>query len=830
MESNKADKHGVIISVLFLTFTFCIFGPFQLYITNASELFFSFRDIWWICALIALFSGLFFIIVGLLLKGKLREFYCCILWGIAIGFYIQGNIISVNYGTLDGKVNWEQYNGVGVWNTVIWIVCITSPFIIYKLFPKLWNIIRDYISIGILAVQVIILCLLFIMTDNSFGTDCQLTNFGRFQLSKNENTIVFVLDAYDSQYFSDFIEQHPEYKETLWSDFIFYPDTVGGGARTLIAMPQILTGEYYTSEGSYPDYLEKAYQSTDLYQNLDKAKYNIGIYTQGQFVSPIMKDMIINIKSGKKQVSSYSTLAYYLYRFTACRYFPHELKKNVWMYSGDFDAAVDSSGSDQSSYLINDAFFYRDLVENGITLQDDKNAFRLYHLMGAHAPYTLDSQAQRSAELTSLEQQQLGVMHILETYFNQMKQLGIYNNANIVILADHGDLNFAQNPLLLIKKGQDTEKFTINDVPVSYTNLHSTLMSLIGVQDSKNKSIFDLTSTDNQERLFYFHSLDYDTETEFLIKGYAGDPENVHKTGRVLSVFVDSKQNKYRLGTTLYFNLRATGLQYATKGFSFLESTHTWTDGSEVIMSFPLQKPLRKDAFVSISLLFVANGKQRVEVYINDTFLNNYVVDTNQMNFIIPKEMITNDELVIRFELPDAAQFSATDPRTFGLAFESMVIREKQSSDAESGIFFRDYHFGDRILFTNERDGTRYFRSGISGIETDFAWSLGKSGQIVLDIENPNEDLTGNFQFKLIYAAPQRLIICSDGQTLYNQEIISTEQSIEFEVPAECVKNGRLVLDLEYPDAVSPESLGKGSDTRQLAFGFSSIRFFEGEV
>ena len=829
MESNKADKHGVIISVLFLTFTFCIFGPFQLYITNASELFFSFRDIWWICALIALFSGLFFIIVGLLLKGKLREFYCCILWGIAIGFYIQGNIISVNYGTLDGKVNWEQYNGVGVWNTVIWIVCIISPFIIYKLFPKLWNIIRDYISIGILAVQVIILCLLFIMTDNSVGTHCQLTNFGRFQLSKNENTIVFVLDAYDSQYFSDFIEQHPEYKETLWSDFIFYPDTVGGGARTLIAMPQILTGEYYTSEGSYPDYLEKAYQSTDLYQSLDKAKYNMGIYTQGQFVSSIMKDMIINIKSGKKQVSSYSTLAYYLYRFTACRYFPHQLKKNVWMYSGDFDAAVDSSGSDQSSYLIDDALFYRDLVENGITLQDDKNAFRLYHLMGAHAPYTLDSQAQRSVTETSLEEQQIGVMHILEAYFDQMKQLGVYDNANIVVLADHGSLNYSQNPLLLIKRGQETKTFTRSDVPVSYTNLHSTLLSFLPKSNRSGKTIFELTHEDNKERFFYMHSADNVT-VEYIIRGEASDPDNVHETGKTYRVFASEEPGKYCFGDMLYFDARATGLQYAVKGFSVSEASHTWTDGFEVIMSFPLQKPLRKDAFVSISLLFVANGRQRVEVYINDTFLNNYVVDTNQMNFIIPKEMITNDELVIRFELPDAAQFSATDPRTFGLAFESMVIREKQSSDAESGIFFRDYHFGDRIFFTNERDGTRYFRSGISGIETDFAWSLGKSGQIVLDLEKPNEDLTGNFQFKLIYAAPQRLIISSDGQTLYNQEIISTEQSIEFEVPAECVKNGRLVLDLEYPDAVSPESLGKGSDTRQLAFGFSSIRFFEGEV
>ena len=62
MESNKADKHGVIISVLFLTFTFCIFGPFQLYITNASELFFSFREIWWICALIALFRDSFLLL------------------------------------------------------------------------------------------------------------------------------------------------------------------------------------------------------------------------------------------------------------------------------------------------------------------------------------------------------------------------------------------------------------------------------------------------------------------------------------------------------------------------------------------------------------------------------------------------------------------------------------------------------------------------------------------------------------------------------------------------------------------------------------------------
>ena len=68
MEQDKASKCGVIISSSLLVFTFCIFGPFQLYITNASELFFSFGDIWWICVILSLIFELLAIIIGLILK------------------------------------------------------------------------------------------------------------------------------------------------------------------------------------------------------------------------------------------------------------------------------------------------------------------------------------------------------------------------------------------------------------------------------------------------------------------------------------------------------------------------------------------------------------------------------------------------------------------------------------------------------------------------------------------------------------------------------------------------------------------------------------------
>ena len=209
---------------------------------------------------------------------KWREYYCCTLWGVAIGLYIQGNIVSTNYGTLDGRIDWELYQGVGIWNTILWIACLALPFLLYKFVPGIWRFICNYISAGILAVQLIILCILFAtFNSRSVDIDYQLTNLGRFQLSKNENTLIFVLDAYDSQYFSDFIEQYPEYKERLWSNFTFYPNTVGGGIRTKLAMPQILTNQHYITEEPYQSYLEKAYTPAYLYNALHDEKYNIGI-------------------------------------------------------------------------------------------------------------------------------------------------------------------------------------------------------------------------------------------------------------------------------------------------------------------------------------------------------------------------------------------------------------------------------------------------------------------------------------------------------------------------------------------------------------------------
>ena len=97
----------------------------------------------------------------------------------------------------------------------------------------------------------------------------------------------------------------------------------------------------------------------------------------------------------------------------------------------------------------------------------------------------------------------------------------------------------------------------------------------------------------------------------------------------------------------------------------------------------------------------------------------------------------------------------------------------------------------------------------------------GKKWTIILDIGNISTNLIGEIKFVSIYAAPQTLSIQSEGKVLYHALLTEAEGTVIFTIPADCVQNGRLILNLEYPDAVSTESSG-----REIAFAFSSMCFY----
>ena len=139
----------------------------------------------------------------------------------------------------------------------------------------------------------------------------------------------------------------------------------------------------------------------------------------------------------------------------------------------------------------------------------------------------------------------------------------------------------------------------------------------------------------------------------------------------------------------------------------------------------------------------------------------------------------------------------------------------------------KSYVIGTPIIFTTENDGRIYFELGASAIEADSIWSVGKEGKMVIPVESNPTDLLAQFTFKTVYNGEQSVIVKSNESVLFEGIVSASNLEITFEIPASCIQNHQLVLNLYYSDAVSPASLNRSADSRVLAVAYSQIVFSE---
>ncbi|MBR2068052.1 MAG: sulfatase-like hydrolase/transferase [Solobacterium sp.] len=690
METSFENSKGILVWIpIFLTSTMLFFGTLQMYIANYSEFYFDLKDVLLPMCLIMLVGALVLMAILFFLKGKSRAILLCILFGIAIGLFIQGNFVTTNYGVLNGEpINWDAYQFTAIWNTLMWIAVILIPIFIYKYYP---DMIKNIIIMGsVMVVAIESINAIITVSGTNFSNkqmnyEYVLSKNNEFKLSNKENIIVFLLDAYDASYFKEFVDAHPTYKESTWSNFVFYPNTVGGSTRTVVAIPHLLTNYPYTTGETYQDYINESYENTNLYSELEKQNYDIGIFTNSSYVSEKTARNFVNYSSDRKMVNNYSILAKKWLKFVGFRYFPHIIKPQFWMYSGDFDLAAfnqaDEEGKSDPYSISYDDVFYNDFINGGISLNNEQNAFRFYHLLGAHGPYFLKSDGTRSDTPTSRQEQEEGVWKIVDNYLSELKANGIYDSSNIIILADHGDTAVEQNPLFMVKRANTNSEFTIDERSVSYSNFIPTILEMTGAKH-EGKSIFELDETDNATR--YFYRQIKDALYEYIVEGDAGVKDSVVETGITYPIFgAAGGKEKYIFGTELYFDIRSTGNRYGTKGFRGAESNFTWLMGEQAIMEIPLQDKAKSDLQLHIQLAGTLTDSQRVRLSVNDQFVGEQIPHDNQLDFSIPKQYVEDSsELKIVFDLPDAVSASSIDPRllddaVLSIAMYSMEISEE---------------------------------------------------------------------------------------------------------------------------------------------------------
>ncbi len=817
-----------------LCFMLSVFAPLETFFTNETEFWFSLFQLLPLLLMTFVISAVLVTAIFFFLqKSKLSMYIYSGIFCILLYLYIQGNYIPRNYGVFDGvDIEWDSFPLYATLSIALLLIFLALfILVVVKVKEKIFSI-GKVVCIVLILTQVVTIGTLYIQSissDKSAPNNTVVTTEGMLDLSDDHNILVFILDAFDSTYMQEVIDgkEKIEYKDTF-SDFTYYPDTLGTYATTRTALPYILTGVWYENQKPYVDYVRDAHEESGLYPLLKENNYSVGVYTSPNYVGSDY-DMYTNIEEGEYQIGSYLSFAAKVYKLVAFNYMPHQLKSLFYFDMDELgDLKVLSDGKEVFSSDV--VSFYSCFTRDRVSLSEANNCFKVYHLYGVHPRYTFDETLTEDRSKTyDVYDEVAGNFRLMDMFMDELKEKGIYDNTTIIIMADHGQLGvYHQNPLFMIKNADEHHEFTVSQEPMSYEYL-SDIFTAVASGDKVDEEFIKTCYKNDPERRFIYYlwertwNKDYmPSMTEYVVDGHANDPDNLVRTGK--HYLSGEMEYPYKLGNTLLFGEEATAKPHCVYGFSVTEKDITWTEGNEALMQFDISDKYEN---LSVKMSYTTYAElQHVNVYANEHKVASFVGrGVEEKEFIIPNEYVTDGKLSLRFELPDAVSPESrgqnTDFRKLALAMDDIVISSTDKAFQEEQLEIHPYALGDKLSFGNDATANDYCIYGFSVNEAEGTWTDGTEALMQLELEGEYENLSVKMKYGT-YGAPQHVIVYADDNKV--TEFVAYEgEEREFIVPKEFAENGWLNLRFELPDAVSPKEVEGKTDTRVLALYMNSL-------
>lgn len=680
--------------VFFGVFTVFFYGPLSMFLENTGEFWFRISDTLLVTIIGSLIAFAILFALGFLLPEKAYSIYVKLLFGIFLGMYLQGTFINISYGNgvLDGtEIKWSDYKGYAVIDTLVWAVCIALPFVVCIFLKDKWKKAILFASVFLTVIQLPALTIDVINYKPAEKAYLTVTTEGMYDLGKEENVLIIALDTMDEDYFMEYLDNHPEYAENL-DGFVHYTNMMSSGARTIIAVPSLLTGKPFTRDTTYSQYVDTIWSQENPLSSLNKSGWDVRCFSESDFYGSGAADYVENIDNGAEKVGSYGILGAKLFKLSAFRFAPHLLKRFFWLSTSEFDEAKAFAGaaSDKTAYTPDDALFHTNfLSNNGYTVNTSySKAFRFYLLKGAHSAYTLTSDGLHNKKKTSREEQVEGSFAVVKSLLDDLKAKGMYDSSLIILTADHGDQHIGEYMMFLYKAPGAKGAMTQTDVPASMFDLSGILYGIAGKSGKTGvygEDIFSLTEDQIRERHFFYNTTNRSKVAikEYVSSSHASDPDSLELVGTYIDT--EGKDTPYKLGTTLTFDMDATANKYCTDGFGNTSGWLTRLYGPHAQIEIPIENLPKKGTlqvdigvgklYNSTSFIAYANN---IPVFENDS-ANSKNIQENGIHFTldIPTVFKDTNVLVLSFEFDEIDPDEMTKSvgkRTRTISFTSIEI------------------------------------------------------------------------------------------------------------------------------------------------------------
>ena len=515
---------GAVLPVFTVVFLYLFLTPIDSILSNQQFLSVSPRMVWPVLLLISLAVSLAVTAGVSLFKGKAYRIIILLISGVLLASFIQLLFFNSNLAVLDGTVpDWESMKSETLINSLVWIVLVFLPLII-SLFLKTDSskrVIAFVISLAILCSQTVSLASLLLMNESKeqYAESYALNGAEQYTVSSGENVIVFSLDFLSKDYFDEILERYPETAEEL-KDFEYFSNACGNYNFTFPSLINMFTGRAFTGDELSEDYIRNAWNSdtaNTFYDLLHEKGYTVNLYSDIEYIGGLdgkIAGKTDNLEIGKKSVTG--KMYNRLIRVSCYRLLPMVLKKHALVStSGDvvstfaineeveFTGELSANKEYESMHLETD--FLSELRQKGLTLADDRNIFSWTHLFGAHLPCMSDEYCEPVETETNHVTQARGYLYAVSQYLEEMKKDGTYDDSVIIITADHG-MDYEPDvslfvPILIKSAGQKQDQMTVNEAPVTQTEIMPTIVSLLKGDTAKfGKTLYDFTAGEARER------------------------------------------------------------------------------------------------------------------------------------------------------------------------------------------------------------------------------------------------------------------------------------------------------------------------------------------
>ena len=570
--------------------TVFFFGPFETYCGNMKEFLFSLGDFLPYCIGHCAVAAICIFAVLMVLDGKAYDIAVGVTVWLSLMLFVQRYYLNFDVNALagDGVGSAKADVATVVLTTLVWVV-VGAAVIFASVWLKKKNLAAFFVSsavvlIVVLATQTVGFAALSLTTDvyvpvnerveneaesgsegesESESEEKQpttaedkgvLTYENLNELSGGKNVIFFLIDRFDVRYYENLQKTDPEFLNNL-GGFTFYNDYTSLYCRTYPAVTSIITGKENDFEGTRLNYFKEIYKDGGHLRAMHNAGYTVNLYTEQYYAYDDALQMIgyVDNVSGTNGyiIDDKPTLAVDMIRLSLNTCLPFPLKDTVGQLSTpDFNAHV-INNADEPTYDAENKNVYEYITENEFVKTDSKGQFSFIHIYGCHTPvkHNLNWEKANDQEKNDTTMALKQSLTIVYEYIEQMKKLGVYDDATIIITGDHpaalsdtkliGEASKSDNgtrvtAMLFKRAGETGTELKTSTAQISQDELWNTIYESEGLTSLKTgESFFDIKEGEDRVRRYLFErsvTLEdksrADEIVEYRITGTAREREN----------------------------------------------------------------------------------------------------------------------------------------------------------------------------------------------------------------------------------------------------------------------------------------------------------------